>query len=71
MKLENKAWCSSENAPNPFTPCAKDRANDRLGMIGFINPVHVKNEKPILPSLCCLSCVRDRNLSFVALGLLE
>ena len=40
-------------------------------MIGLINPVHVKNEKPLLPDLFGLRRVRDRSLSFVEMDLLE
>jgi len=57
--------------PNPLTPCAKDRANDKFGAIGLINPVHVKNEKPLFPDLFGFLWVRDRKLCFVALDLLE
>ena len=57
--------------PNPLTPCAKDRANDNFGAIGLINPVHVKNEKPLLPDLFGPRRVGDRKLCFVAMDLLE
>jgi hypothetical protein len=40
-------------------------------MIGLINPVHVKNEKPLLPDLFGPRRVGDRKLCFVALELLE
>ena len=57
--------------PNSFTPCAKDRANDKFSAIGLTNPIHVKNEKPLLPDLLGLRRVRDRKLCFVAMDLLE
>ena len=57
--------------PNPLTPCAKDRPNDKFGAIGLINPVHVKNEKPLFPDLFGPRRVRDRSLSFVEMDLLE
>ena len=57
--------------PNPLTPCAKDRANDKFSAIGLINSGHVKNENPLFLDLLGFRWVRDRKLCFVAMDLLE